>query len=257
MKRSGILAVCTVAVFATTTVATATEELPEIGRCVKPLGGATHRYTNAGCTAKSAGENTGKYEWEPGPGPKRGFTAVAEASEVETVGLTKLLCHAGTAKGEFTGPKSDTAVITFTGCEYGAGTGLLCASPGAKAGEIVTARLVGSLGFISGGGTSNPRVGMRLAPASGTRFATVECTGYTVTLTGSVIGVLPALSTDKMMLTSTISFKASRGKQNPEALAGGPLSVLTATSGKESEQAGLTSTEANTNEETLEVKAIS
>src|ERR1700730_4354852 len=137
MGRVGILAVCLVGVFAVTTVATATDELPEIGRCVKAGGAATHRYANATCTTKSAGENTGRYEWKAGPGPYRRFSATAEASYLETVGKTTLKCHAGTARGEFTGPRTDVATITFTGCEYGSATGVGCHTPGANAGEVL------------------------------------------------------------------------------------------------------------------------
>src|SRR2546423_15629010 len=102
MKRLGILTVCVVAVFALTAVATATEELPEIGRCVKIAGTASHRWANAACTTRSEGENTGKYEWEPGPGPNPGFSSTAEATELETVAKSKAQGSAAPAQGEFT-----------------------------------------------------------------------------------------------------------------------------------------------------------
>jgi hypothetical protein len=253
MKRFGILGLCFVAVFATTAVATATEELPELGRCVK-LAGATHKYTDAVCTVKSTGENTGQYEWEPGPGTKAAFSTTDEASTLETVGKVTLKCKAGTAKGQFTGPKTDTVTITFTGCVYGTSE-FTCHSSGAKEGEVVTNKLEGRLGFISGGGTGKPTVGTRLAPASGTQFASVECMGSTITLTGSVIAAVTA-DIDKMVLNSTLKFTQSGGKQNPEQFEGGATSVLKAKSSTE-EQAGLATKESNTNEELLEVKAVS
>jgi hypothetical protein len=255
MKRFGILAVSLIAVFALTTVATATEELPEIGRCVKVAGAATHRYATGTCTTKSEDENTGKYGWEAGPGHNPGFTATAEASYLETVGKTSMKCHAGTAKGDFTGPRSDLATITFTGCEYGSPTGIECHTPGARAGEVVTNTLEGGIGYISGGGTTKPVVGMRLAPATGTQFASVECSGITVTLSGSVIGTV-AGAIDKMTLTTSLKFKAAKGKQIPEQLEDGAPSVLSAAAGAETEQTGLTSDESNTNEEPIEVKAV-
>jgi hypothetical protein len=55
MKRLGILTLCVVTVFALTAVATATDELPEIGRCVKSAGTATHKWANAACTIRSEG----------------------------------------------------------------------------------------------------------------------------------------------------------------------------------------------------------
>jgi hypothetical protein len=252
MKRVGIFAVCLVAVFAVSTVATATEELPEIGRCVRVAGVATHRYATASCTTKSEGENTGKFEWEPGPGPNPGFTSTAEASVLETVGKTTLRCHASTATGEFTGPRTDVATITFTGCELGTS---LCQTPGAREGEVITNQLEGGIGYISGGGTAKPVIGMRLAPAAGSEFASVECSGVVVTVSGSLIGTVTG-ATDRMTLSTWLKFKAARGKQIPEQLEGGPTSVLRATAGSEGEQAALVSSEANTNEEPIEVKAV-
>jgi hypothetical protein len=255
MKRFGILAVCLIAVFAMTTVATATEELPEIGRCVRVAGVATHRYATAMCTTKSEDESTGKYEWEAGPGPNPGFTATAEASYLETVGKTTLKCRASRAKGEFTGPRTDIATITFIGCEYGSPTGVVCQTPGARAGEVVTSTLEGGIGYISGRGTAKPVVGMRLAPASGSQFASVECSGITVTLSGSVIGTV-AGAIDKMTLTTWLKLKAAKGKQVPEQLEDAAPSVLNAEAGAEAEQAGLTTDESSTNEEPIEVKAV-
>jgi hypothetical protein len=254
MRRIGILGLSLAAIFGMTAVATATEELPEIGRCVKLAGAATHKYAGATCTVKSEGENTGKFEWEPGPGPKPGFTSTTELTELETVGKAKLTCGAGSATGQFTGPKTDRVTITFTACEYGAPGGVSCKTPGASAGEVVTNTLEGTLGYISGGGTMKPTVGMRLAPVSGTQFASLECSGTTVTLAGSAIGTITA-EINKMTLTSHLKFKQTKGIQSPEAFEGAATSVLTAKSGAEAEQAGLSVIEMNTNEELLEVKA--
>jgi hypothetical protein len=255
MKRVGVLAVCLIAVFAASTVATATDELPEIGRCLKVAGVATHRYATGSCTTRSEGENTGRYEWKAGPGPNPGFTGTAETSYLETVGKTTLQCHAGTARGQFTGRRTDVATITFTGCESGSPTGIECRTPGAKAGEVVTSRLQGSIGYISGAGTTKAVVGMRLAPAAGTQFASVECSGMTVTLSGSVIGTVTG-AINRMTLSTRLKFKAVKGKQIPERLEGGGTSVLSAAAGAEAEQAGLTSNESNINEEPIEVKAV-
>jgi hypothetical protein len=255
MKRLGLLSVCVIAVFGTNAVATATEELPEIGRCVKVAGAATHRYANAGCTIENEAKDTGRYEWEAGPGPHRGFTSSAEASDLETVGKVMMKCRAGTATGEFTGPKTNVATITFTGCELGSPVGVPCRTPGAKGGEVVTNKLEGALGYISGAGTTKPTVGMRLAPASGTQLVSVDCSGITVTVSGSVIGKVTG-AIDKMALRSRLKLKASKGKQIPEQLEDGTRSVLSAATGAQAEQAGLTSTETNTNEEPLEVRAI-
>jgi hypothetical protein len=254
MKRLGILAICLIAVFGVSAAATATEELPEIGRCLKLAGAATHEYANAGCTVESEGKDTGKYEWVAGPGPDAGFISTAGTSDLETVGKVTMKCHAGTARGDFTGPKTDVATIKFTGCEYGSPTGVPCRTPGAKEGEVVTNKLEGSLGYISGARTMKPIVGMRLTPASGTQFASVECSGIAVSLSGSAIGTVTG-AIDKMAVTTGLKLKASKGKQIPEQLEDGARSVLSATVGAQAEHAGLTSTETNTNEEPLEVRS--
>ena len=50
------------------TFTTTAAKLPEVGRCRKPLRHeSTGKYKSSTCTTKSAGEDTGKYEWQPGP----------------------------------------------------------------------------------------------------------------------------------------------------------------------------------------------
>ena len=67
MKSFKAIGVCLVAVFATSavTVASASAEAPEYGRCVKVAKPYNGGFTNSGCTTKSE-TKTGKYEWYPG-----------------------------------------------------------------------------------------------------------------------------------------------------------------------------------------------
>lgn len=259
MKHARLFGICLVAMFGMSAVAAATisrEELPELGRCLKPTGGANHRYTNAGCTSKSAGENTGKYEWEPGPGPKPRFVSTNEVSELETVGKSKIVCLGDTAGGEFTGPRTDRLTITFTGCEF-ATSGIKCNSAGAAQGEIKTPQLEGVLGFINEH-ASPPSVGVNLKPVLGKLFVAFECSGVPVKVNGSVIA--PITPTGKMSSTSTLNYRASKGVQAVEEFEGGEKHTLRAVaSGKETEpeQAGLRTTDTSTSEEPLEIKPTS
>jgi hypothetical protein len=259
MKHMRLLGISLIAVFAMSAVAAATtskEELPELGRCVKPTGATNHRYTNAGCTTKSAGENTGKYEWEPGPGPKPRFASTNGVSELETVGKSKLICLGDTGNGEFTGPKTDRVTITFTSCELGT-SGIKCQTAGAAEGEIRAPQLEGVLGFINEH-SNPPSVGVNLKPLQGTLFVAFECSGVPVKVNGSVIA--PVAPTGKMSTSSTLTFKATKGKQAVEEFEGGEKRTLQATApGKESEpeQAGIKTTDASTTEEPLEIKPTS
>jgi hypothetical protein len=66
---------------------------------------------------------------------------------------------------------------------------------------------------------------MRLTPASETRFASVECSGIAVSLSGSVVGTITG-AIDRMAVTSGLKLKASKGRQIPEHLEDGGTSVL-------------------------------
>src|SRR5271166_686420 len=79
------------------------------------------------------------------------FTSTSGKSTLETVSKVKVACKSDSNAGEVTTPKSATMTITFKGCE--AKGGVLCNSPKGAAGEIITAGLIGTLGY-----TVNPEV---------------------------------------------------------------------------------------------------
>jgi hypothetical protein len=70
----------------------------------------------------------------------------------------------------------------------------------------------------------------------------------------AVIGTVAPI--DKMSLTSTLTFKANKGKQVPEQFEAGLKDTLLAIEGKTEQQVGLTTTDSATNEEQLEIKAV-
>jgi hypothetical protein len=237
--------------------------LPELGRCVKVTGvkeeGETvfhGAFEDATCVAENLG-NIGKYEWIPGPGPQSKFTGTSAATVLETVGHAAIKCSAGTFAGEYTGPKTSTETIKLTGCQR-TSTKQACQSAGAAAGEIVSSPLEGALGFVQDsyeGETLHLSVGLDVKHSPSLVAAECGFSKEAVVVEGSVIG--PFGSVDKMVAANTVKYKASGGKQAPEAFEGGPTDTLLAHFGAGSEQAGLTSTEKITNGEKLEIKGAS
>jgi hypothetical protein len=233
------------------------EALPELGRCtpappVKEGKKTVYHgaYTNTSCTAVSSAK-TGKYQWQPGPGAKPQFDASYGAVTLETTGKTKLTCSAGTAAGEYTTGKALTTEITLTGCELVAGKAK-CDTDGAPTGEIATAPLLGQIGFIDGG--SKPTVGLELRPQSAQPLATFSCGQAQFAISGSVIA---PLAIDKVAATSSLKYKASKGRQVPEHLEGAADATLTLTQPSHpDEQLGLTATATVTTEEPLETRAL-
>jgi len=214
---------------------------PEYGRCIKVKAG-TGKYKDAGC--EKGVVLKGSYEWLPGPGPKPNFTSTEGKSVFETPGKEKLTCLSDTDKGSYTGAKTDSETIVFTGCEI---AGVKCQN--GLPGEITTKVLTSEIGYIKKPTT----VGVSLAGPGGV-FAEFECGGLTVVISGSVIAPVPV---SKMQTTIVVKFIASKGHQKPEKFEGAPKDTLTCTvlqEGKElkSEQCGFTSTDTITNEEAIE-----
>ncbi|MDQ6810786.1 MAG: hypothetical protein M3Z95_02660, partial [Actinomycetota bacterium] len=224
--------------------------LPNLGRCVAVTPG-TGEWNDGHCETPAFGR--GKDNWLAGPGALNHFTGQLSAVTLETVGKAKLTCTAGSSRGEYTPLGSLTQTVTLTGCERPAGH-QACQSSAAASGEIVTNRLEGEIGFITGGET--PTVGLALSSPLG--LASFECAGgELVSLEGSVIGQLKA-GVGKMASIVPVAFKAKAGVQIPESFKGGSPQTLTTTttagSVKHTEQVGLTSTLTITNEEPLEIK---
>jgi phosphodiesterase/alkaline phosphatase D-like protein len=237
------------------TFTTPTPALPEVGRC-QTLPKATGKYTTAACTTKSAGENTGKFEWRPWPATKNGFALKSTgtvAATFETVKKVKVKCTASTGSGSFTGSQTASLTMKFTGCESApAGT---CQSTGANAGEIVSTSLQGVLGFIKNQVVNGKLVvtaGIDLKPASGTSLASFTCGSTARELAGAVISTI---TSNKMATTFALGLKATNGKQSPERFEGGVKETLSFVTAGVEEQAGLTTSITLTNEESLEIKA--
>ena len=247
------------------TFTTASEELPEAGRCLaapeEGAGGTRHgRYTTSTCTTKSEADSGG-YEWTPGL-PGEAFSSSGGPSTLETVGGIKLTCEAEAGTGEYTEARTEIVNITFTGCT--SAPTVSCQSEGAVAGEITLHALEGGLGFIRDQikeGRLFLSVGLDLEPSGSEPYvATFACGGVLegsdaqVLVRGSVIA--PITPIDRMSPTASLRYTAARGQQRPEALEGAQADVLlTSLAGGAFEQSGLTATSTITDEEPVEIKA--
>jgi phospholipase C len=234
---------------------------PELGRCVALIGKLpTGKYATAACTVRSAGENTGRYEWDAGLSTRYRFKGTIGPGSFGPTGEWGVTCKAGTYEGEINGPKTQRMTITLTGCES-SGLKSSCQTVGSAAGSITTSVLEGELGFIQGG--EKPVVGVDLRPTGFTAPTVVkyECggsgSGVQISETGSVI--VPT-NIEDMSTESALRFKATKAHQIPESFEGGPKDVLTAIVHDKSvtleEPSGWTATGKTIFEEPLEIKAV-
>jgi hypothetical protein len=190
---------------------------------------------SAGLTASASAalpEFTG-----PFPTP---FTSKSGKTTLETVKKATITCLADKGSGEVTGPKTGTTKITFTGCEF-VTIGLACNTPGVPPGEIVTAPLVMTLGYING---PKKEAGIDLSTATGGPLMEFTCGGLRVVVDGSVIGkITPVNKVVKPPSHFTIKFTQAGGKQKPAKFEGGPTDVLSTSFGGPFAESGLSSTE--------------
>jgi len=230
--------------------ATPAAALPELGRCVT-LTKATGRYKTSACTTLASPENTGKYEWQPWPEAKEGFTGTIGAVTLETAKKTTVLkCAGGSLAGEYTGYQSAAMTIKFTGCEATKTVLGSCVSEGASAGEIRLSALQAHLGIIKT--LTSSTAGWAVKPTTGSTLASMTCGGTPLTLTGSQIGQIIAVN--KTSTTFAIKFKASAGKPTPEKFETGIKEVMSLERPSATEAAGLTFEAKTTGEEPIEVK---
>jgi len=201
---------------------------PEFGNCVKVAKGSGE-YENAGCTKAKA---RSLYDWTPFA---EGFhEAEAEASApfvLETVGKSKLECAGAFYSGWFEPPKKAfNAGISAGGCSGG------CA--------VQQYPLEGFLMVEKNVAGKPPKIAMDLYAqprGEGRPLWEIKC-GSSVTLVRGAL-LVPVPSTDKTISRLTLKWVATKGKQKPERVEGGPREVLEeSTNGGPWQQAGLTFT---------------
>jgi len=259
MKRIRILGLCLFAALAMSvvTVAGASGAAPEFGRCLKKAVAGGSGASDASCK-KPVGTGA-KFEWTTTI-VKNKFKAHMSTgiATLETAAGTKVTCTAESNEGsEYTGPKTVGNVIAeFSGCESG---GVKCNGTGQGTGLITTAKLNGSLG-VEKIGTKTPendKLATKLEGPGGGALAKFECSALAkIEVTGAVLH--PAL-TDKMALTATEKFAATKAEQKPDHFAGGKadeIILLSALNGGTPEEAGQTITALLENEEKIEANSV-
>jgi hypothetical protein len=233
--------------------------LPEFGRCAKVTPVKEGKvlvyhgtYETAHCTTTSP-THEGKYEWSAGPGADRGFTGTAKVAKFETrhevdhLGpLSRITCTENSETGEFTGPRTAVATITFNAC-VDVKSKAACQSSGQPAGVVKTVPLDGELGVIKGGET--PVIGIALRPHDSTVLTNIECGASSVIVEGAVIA--PFMVIDAMSIKHTLAYKGLEGAQSVTAFEGEPPETLSV-----GEPMSLTMTMPLTGAESLEIKAI-
>ncbi len=195
MKRTKILGVALVAVFALAAIAASgASAAPEWKACVKAEPKNTGKYTDKLCTVKSPATE-GKYELVSSTGKKSGFKAKGGAAILHVIipatgkgafpggAHVEVKCTSAKGKGNLGLPNLiKEVVIEFKGCTVLAAP---CQS-GSKKGVIVTNSLAGEMIDIEGGSGVGTLLGAEAGPSA--RLATFTCTEVATTnVLGSVI----------------------------------------------------------------------
>jgi hypothetical protein len=197
----------------------------------------------------------GADEWEIATLEHSTFTTKLTTGTVvlqTAVESSKVSCTGESGSGEYAGQTSMSGVVlTFTGCTKGTQK---CTSASQTAGTIVTKPLEGLLGITKLGETAaKDTAGVVLFPGIGP-FSEFNCEGTSVVVRGAVI--LP-LKADKMLLSATLKFTASKGKQKPENFVNGAKDILEESINNATyERTGLTAAITWTNPTKVEINTV-
>ena len=168
------------------------------------------------------------------------FTSKSGVTTLETVKKAVIRCAADTGVGEVSGPKTGSVKITFTGCEL-VTLGLPCNTVGVPPGEIVTASLLMTLGYIN---EPKKEVGVDLSTATGAPVMEFVCGPLRTLVDGSVIGkITPVNKPVAPPGHFTLKFTQALGKQKPTHFEAGPIDVLSTSFGGPFAESGLGSTD--------------
>jgi hypothetical protein len=161
---------------------------------------------------------------------------------------TRIACGGVSASGQLSGAKSVAGVtIAFSEC---AAKGVVCQSPLAAEGEIVSSALAGELGTVKVV-KGKAKLGISLAPAEATPFASFDCGEQSFVVSGSVIREVEPNHLNKV---EPVHYNQSQGVQNPTGFLEAPADVLASSiDGAPVEQTGLSLKALQKNEEVLEL----
>jgi hypothetical protein len=268
MRATRLIPIIALALSALVSTGAFAETPPEVGRCLKKAGG---KFKDGGCkTAAVPGEE--RYEWFPAfvggvPNPEPsvpmlGYTEKSKEGtliQIDTVGGEKIIAHGQSSDGEVTGPKAEVVRnFKFTGMEPLEPGGCQSTNPKASnSDEVRLKELVGELGiekFNAEGNHAKDKAAWAFAPKDGTGiFSEYTCAGIPIVVRGELM--VPQTS-NAMKREWGYKLVAKSGKQKPEKFATDPPEtkrVLESNKlGGPFEQAGLTLTTIQTNEEKLE-----
>jgi hypothetical protein len=140
-------------------------------------------------------------------GESIGFTGTITSAKLKTYPSgDEVVCSAGAATGEITGPKrTENNSIVFTGCK---GSGHNCNSEGKPEGTITVEGLEGTLGALS---SSKP--GIELEKSGGGVITHIECAGaLEVTVEGKLFGSITggsgtSVAAGKLPTSVSLTFK--------------------------------------------------
>lgn len=202
MRHVRMLGLCVIAVFAVSAIAAATASaaLPEWGQCYKKgtikiwenreIIKYEGKYSNPGCTEPVAkgehGKYEGEYEWRK---ERKGEGRVLRNTQgdpitFETPSKTIECTEGKKYRFEVMAPKSiSNGYLAFQGCHEVGGAAEPCETPGEEPGIINNVieytdeeGIVGTLGYLAGKGTENPKVGLSFtSPKKGGVLMKVKC----------------------------------------------------------------------------------
>jgi len=221
------------------------EGQPSYGKCIKIVGN-TSAYENSACTLLDTDGKDGTYEWFVDPPKFNTAIKAGTLATLETVKGTKVTCTGENSVGEYTGEKTTgNIVMRFTGCKS---SGFPCSSTGAPTGEIVSNLLEGELGWE----VKPTKATTVLFPVGHAgAFAEFSCASILFTMRGAVHD--RATPANKMLLTTTLHYVQTKGEQKPEKFEGGLSDETLEMTPGPFEEAALSLTTIQTNEEKTEI----
>jgi hypothetical protein len=257
MRRIKILLPCALSILALCAVAPADSSallaFPEIGRCVKVAPG-TGAYALATCTGGAKGG--GEFEWQPGL-VKPKFLGKGGITVLETIGGLKIECKTWVDGGEYGSPDDILISVHLMGCQDLA---IPFECHNAAPEEIFLGTLEIETDFIQNHLNKEGKPVVSIGAPFGFEEPTVnfECGPNKNQFTLSGIAIATVVPIDKMTAkVLTLKLVQKSGKQMPNKFEGGvPLTAKLQQTFPllPKEQAGLSATFKNTNEEPLEFK---
>ena len=218
MKRTRIVGICLVAMFAMSAIIATAAHAGEYGECVKQSKPYKGNWTDKNCQISSPGKE-GKYEWSPGViEGNRVLVAKTKAAELVGAGGT-VSCKKSVTAGKITGLKTNTEQVKFEGCEFKGPVVGECHSTGQPGGVILTNQLKSTLidhgeKGASGGEPAVGEVWNELAAESGGVQAQFLCAALVEIKTkGTVSGVFTSGSVNVMAKKAEIEFNGVLGEQ--------------------------------------------